>query len=168
MRKGSGILAWIVCFSILWTLCACSAGISKQARSQITYFGSFDAIQQHPEKYRGETVLWGGRIIDTLPGPKSTQLVVLQLELNRQDRPQDNDQSHGRFLVHSDRFLDPAVYSRGTLVTVVGTLKGVESRAIGQMTYRYPVIDVVEIKKWQPSEDDAPRFHFGIGIGTRF
>jgi starvation-inducible outer membrane lipoprotein len=47
-------------------------------------------------------------------------------------------------------------------------VKGVESRAIGQMTYRYPVIDVIEIKKWQPAEADSPRFHFGIGIGTRF
>jgi outer membrane lipoprotein len=168
MRKGSGMLAWIVCSTILWALYACSAGVSGQARSRITYFGPFDAVQQHPEKYRGETVMWGGRIIDAVPGPKSTELVVLQLELSGQDRPQDNDQSHGRFLVHSDRFLDPAVYSQGALVTVVGSVKGVESRAIGQMAYRYPVIDVIEIKKWQPAEADSPRFHFGIGIGTRF
>jgi outer membrane lipoprotein len=168
MRKGSGMLTWIICCSIIWALCACAAGISNQARSQITYFGPFDAVQQHSEKYRGETVMWGGRIIETLPGSKSTQLVVLQLELSGQDRPQDNDQSQGRFLVHSDRFLDPAVYSQGALVTVVGAVKGVESRAIGQMTYRYPVIDVIEIKKWQPSETDSPRFHFGIGIGTHF
>jgi outer membrane lipoprotein len=168
MKKGFAMLAWSLCCTMLLGLCACAGGISKQTRSQITYFGPFDTVQQHPEKYRGETVMWGGRIIETLPGPKSTELVVLQLELSRQDRPQDNDQSQGRYLVRSDRFLDPAVYSQGALITVVGSVKGVESRAVGQMAYRYPVMDVIEIKKWQPGKDDSPRFHFGIGIGTHF
>ena len=81
--------------------------------------------------------------------------VVLQLGLSSQNRPQDNDQSQGRFLVRSSRFLDPAVYPQGTLVTVVGPVKGVETRPIGQMAYRYPVMDVIEIKKWQPAVDSS-------------
>lgn len=168
MRKGIWPFFWSVCIGTFLGLAACAGGISKQTQSQITYFGPFDAVQQQPEKYRGQTVMWGGKIIDTLPGEKTTELVVLQLGLGSQNRPEDNDQSQGRFIVRSDQFLDPAVYPQGTLVTVVGPVKGSETRSIGQMAYRYPVMDVIEIKKWRPETDTYPRFHFGIGVGTHF
>lgn len=168
MSKGYGRMALILCCFSMLVFTACASGISEQARSQVTYFGPFDAVQQQPEKYQGETVMWGGKIVDTLPGETLTELVVLQLGLSGQNRPQDNDQSQGRFLVRSQQFLDPAVYPQGTLITVVGPVKGAETRPIGQMDYRYPVMDVIEIKKWQPSTDSSPRFHFGIGVGTRF
>lgn len=168
MTKGFDLGAKSICFTIILALCACAGGISKQSQSQISYFGPFLNVQQEPEKYRGETVMWGGKIIDTLPGGTSTELVVLQLGLGRQNRPKDNDQSQGRFLVRSSQFLDPAVYAQGTLITVVGPVQGAETRPIGQMAYRYPVMDVIEIKKWEPATDASPRFHFGIGIGTHF
>jgi outer membrane lipoprotein len=147
---------------------SCAGGISRQARSQITYFGSFSAVQQEPQKYAGETVLWGGRIIDTQVSNGVTEIAVLQLELGSQDRPQDNDQSHGRFLIRSAQFLDPALYPQGTLITVVGRLEGSENRLIGEMLYSYPAVEPAEIKKWPAGNDSSPRFHFGIGIGTHF
>ncbi len=168
MKKGFALSGWIGSVCILLALSACAGGISKQTQSQITYFGPFDVVQQQPEKYRGETVMWGGKVINAVPGEESTELVVLQLGLSSQNRPQDNDQSNGRFIVRSSRFLDPAVYPQGTLVTVVGPVKGAETRPIGQMAYRYPVMDVIEIKKWQPSSSSYPRFQFGIGVGTHF
>lgn len=160
------LLIWYL--GVILALTACAGGISKKTQSQITYFGSFDAVQQQPEKYQGETVMWGGKIIETLSSEKASEMVVLQLGLGGQNRPQDNDQSKGRFLIRSSRFLDPALYPQGTLITVVGPLKGAETRPIGQMDYHYPVMDVIEIKKWQPGTNDSPRFHFGIGIGTHF
>lgn len=161
-------LLLICCVGVVLGLTACAGGISKQTQSQITYFGPFDAVQQQPQKYQGETVMWGGRIIETVSSEKASEIVVLQLGLGGQNRPQDDDQSKGRFLIRSNRFLDPALYPQGTLITVVGPLKGTETRPIGQMEYRYPVMDVIEIKKWQPGTDTSPRFHFGIGIGTHF
>lgn len=160
------IIATAFCQTLI--LVACAAGISKEARSQITYFGSFKEVQQAPQKYRGETVMWGGKVIQTRAKDSATELVVLQLGLGSGDRPRDNGQSQGRFLIHSDRFLDPAIYSRGTLITVVGPVRGAEVRTIGEMEYRYPVMDVTEIKKWQAGVDSSPRLHFGIGIGTHF
>jgi outer membrane lipoprotein len=168
MSRGFKHGAGCLCFAMITAIVACAGGISKQSQSQVTFFGPFSAVQQQPEKYRGETVMWGGRIINTLPGEKTTELVVLQLGLGSQNRPKDNDQSQGRFLVHSSQFLDPAIYPQGALITVVGPVKGAESRSIGQMTYRYPVVNLIEIKKWQSATDTSPRFHFGIGVGTHF
>jgi outer membrane lipoprotein len=166
MERRYGPYALLFCFFFI--LAGCAGGISKEARSQITYVGAFNTVQQQPEKYRGETVMWGGKVIDTRARDKSTEMVVLQLGLGSQQRPQDNDQSQGRFIIQSRQFLDPAIYPQGTLITVVGPLKGSELRKIGEMEYRYPVIDVAEIKKWKPAEDSSPRIHFGFGIGTHF
>ncbi|MEJ2660660.1 MAG: Slp family lipoprotein [Desulfobacteraceae bacterium] len=149
-------------------LAACGGGISRQARDQVTYTGSFAELQQAPADYRGAMVLLGGRVIETLTKAGATELVVLQLDLGSRDRPLDNDQSQGRFLVRSARFIDPAIFPPGTLITVVGRLRGSETRPIGEMPYTYPLIEPAEMKKWPAGGDASPRFHFGIGIGTHF
>jgi outer membrane lipoprotein len=153
---------------LLFILASCAGGISEKARAQITFAGSFTDVQQSPEKYRGQTMLLGGKVIETQVKEGVTDIVVLQLELASYDRPRDDDQSLGRFLIRSTRFLDPALYPPATLITVVGRLQGSEDRSIGQMPYTYPVIDPTEIKKWPAGVDPSPRFHFGIGIGTHF
>ena len=149
-------------------LTACGSGISRQVRDQVTYTGSFAELQKAPARYQGVMVLLGGKVIKTLTQQGATELVVLQLEIGNRDRPVDNDQSQGRYLVRSARFLDPAIFPPGTLITVAGRLTGSETRAIGEMSYRYPVIEPAEMKKWPAGSDASPRFRFGIGIGARF
>lgn len=166
MIRKIGDLCLLSILAVLFT--ACAGGISKQARSQVTYFEPFKQLQQETEKYRGETVMLGGRIVDVQVAAGATELVVLQLELAGSTRPVNNDNSQGRFMVRSDQFIDPAIYPQGTLITVVGHVSGAETRNIGAMPYRYPVIDIVEIKKWPPGSGSEPRFQFGFGIGTHF
>ena len=160
---------WIVLGAIAaFLFWACAGGISSQARSQVTFFDSFQQLQQQPEKYRGETVMLGGKIVAVNVEAGATELVVLQLAVDRGTRPTDNDNSQGRFLVRSGQFVDPAIYPQGTLITVVGRIMGSETRDIGQMPYRYPLIDIVEMKKWPAGAGAQPRFHFGFGVGTHF
>lgn len=166
MRKGHSAPAVLAALAI--ALAGCAAGISAQARSQVTYTGTFGALQQNPGRYKGETVILGGRIIQTQVLEGATEIVVLQLDLDASDQPQNNDQSQGRFIIRSSGFLDPAIYPPGTLVTVVGKVQADEVRPIGQMAYRYPVIDPVEIKKWPVAGQNSPTFHFGFGVGTSF
>jgi len=149
--------------------CLGCSGISNQAREQVTYSGSFAQLQANPDQYAGATALLGGKIIQTTPLEKgSTELVVLQLPLGSSDRPQSDDQSQGRFIVRATEFLDPALYASGTLITVVGRMTGSQERTIGEMLYRYPVLSLVEIKRWPEPDTSAPRFHIGIGVGKTF
>lgn len=158
-------IRWMVVAAALY---GCAAGMSSQARSQVTFFDSFAELQQQPERHIGETVMLGGKIIETRVEAGATELSVLQLPLDRSDRPRDVDQSEGRFLVRSPQFLDPALYPEGARITVVGKVTESQQRLIGNMPYRYPVVEVVEIKQWPAAQDRSPRFHFGIGVGTRF
>ena len=150
-----------------WIL-GCAGAISEQARSTVTYTGSFRILQQAPDKATGEIVMLGGKIIEVQLSGDQTDLTVLQLPLDASHRPEDTDASEGRFILRSKFFLDPAIYAAGTLITVVGQVQGSEERLIGKMPYRYPVIVPTEIKKWPPRTAGGPGFHFGIGVGTTF
>ena len=166
MQTGLGRTAMFLALAFI--ISGCAAGISQQAREQVTYSGPFADVQQDPTHYQGQTMLLGGKVIETSTSVGITEMVVLQLEIGSGDRPKDNDISQGRFLVRSAQFVDPAIFPQGTLITVVGRVQGSESRLIGEMPYTYPVIDLIEIKKWLPNSEPSPRFHFGIGIGTHF
>ena len=45
-------------------------------------------------------------------------------------------------------FLDPAVYSTGRRLSVLGPVIGDEERKIGDLPYRYPVIRSEQIRLW--------------------
>ena len=153
---------------MLLMLIACAGGISQQARSQVTYTGAFSDVLSNPTGFEGQTVIWGGKVIEIQNQGGFTEIVALQLELDSKYRPTDSDKSQGRFLIRSDQFLDPVIYPPGTLITVVGRLQGVEKRLIGEMEYQYPVIDVVEIQKYDPQQKSKPQLHIGIGVGGTF
>ena len=158
------LLAIVIAFAAV----SCAANLSREARSQVTYEGDFISLRQHPDLYMGEVVMLGGKIIQNQASEAITELVVLQLALTAANRPAGEDRSDGRFIVHSEQFLDPALYPPGTPITVIGRITGSEKRAIGQMDYTYPLIELIEIKKWNPVDQRNPRVHFGFGVGTVF
>ncbi len=141
----------------------CAAGISKQARSQVTYSGSFSVLQKDLKGYVGQVVIFGGKIVETKPSPTSSEITVLQLPLGTSDRPQDGDRSEGRFLLRSGQFLDPAIYRTGVPLTAVGKITGSEVRPIGGFDYAYPVVEAIEIKLWAERSPAYPGFSIGIG-----
>ena len=157
-------------FSLLFIfiVTGCSPGISQQSLSKVTYMGTFSELQANPDKFVGEIVLLGGRIIETQVTPTSSELTILQMPLDNSSRPVNIDQSEGRFLIRSEQFLDPAIYKKENHLSAVGIIKGSQVRTIGDFNYVYPLMDVIEIKLWSEDAQTYPRIHFGFGIGTTF
>ena len=110
----------------------------------------------------------GGRIIEAKASSPLSELTVLQLAIGTSDRPKNSDKSEGRFIVQSKQLLDPAIYEKDMLVTVVGTVKGSKVLPIGDLKYTYPIVEPIEIKLWPKGMQTQPVFHFGIGVGTTF
>ena len=158
----------ILCVFFIIFLMGCATGISRQSRSRVTYSGTFSELQKTPDVYKDEIIMLGGKILETSVSSTLSELTVLQLELDNNGRPVNLDQSHGRFLVQSKEFLDPAIYQKGILLTLVGKLEGNEVRAIGGFDYVYPLLEPIEIKLWPMEILTQPRFHFGFGVGTTF
>ena len=146
----------------------CAAGITQQSRSRVTFTGSFSELQKTPDSFIDEVVILGGKILEIQSSQTSSEVIVLQLPLGSNSRPVNSDQSKGRFLVRSDQFLDPAIFQKGRLLTVVGTLESSQARAIGGFKYVYPILEAIEIKLWPAESRTKPSFRFGIGIGTTF
>ncbi len=161
-------IGYVLSLCFLFLAIGCATGISRQARSKVTFYGSFKDLQRAPDEYLGEVVLFGGKIIETQVSTASSEMKVLHLSLDWLNRPLDGDRSEGRYLVRSDQFLDPAIYKKGALLTVVGRVKGSESRTIGEFDYVYPRVEALEIKLWPRMGRSSSRVHFGIGIGNRF
>jgi outer membrane lipoprotein len=155
-----------VALALLSIVLGCATGISRETRLQVTYEGTFTALQKAPANHTGEIVMFGGKVIEAKSSPTSSEITVLQLPVDTRHRPKDGDRSEGRYIIRSDQFLDPAIYQAGTLLTVVGKMTGSELRSIGGFQYVYPLVEAIEIKPWPAGGRKSPSFHFGIGVGT--
>ena len=153
---------------LVTVLAGCASGISQQSLAKVTYTGSFSELQKNPNQFIDQIVLFGGKILEVNIAPTSSELIVMQMPLNNSNRPQNSDQSKGRFIIRSQQFLDPALYQKGSLLSAVAIIKGSQTRAIGGFNYVYPLLEAIEIKLWQGDDWGRPRIHFGIGIGTSF
>lgn len=125
------------------------APFSRQVMQDVNKEIAFSDVLQSPEKFKGETVIWGGVIVEIVSKPDETLIIVRQTELDSEKRPKDQDKSAGRFIIQYRGFLDPAIYSRDREITVAGTINGKEERPIGEHRYIYPVINAREIHLWE-------------------
>jgi outer membrane lipoprotein len=122
--------------------------------------GEFQASAPGNVDAGGQTVRWGGRVIDVLPESGQTCLEVLGMPLDATARPRDLDADIGRFRACKSGFLDPAVFISGREVTITGRVDGEVSRQIGDYSYRMPKVSVDALLLWpERPEIDQIRIH---------
>lgn len=109
----------------------------------------FSEVVKAPDRFKGESVIWGGVIIETIPGAEEALVIARQADVDFQKRPTDLDKSAGRFIIRYRGFLDPAIYGKDREVTVAGKIAGKQERPIGDYRYAYPVIDAVDLRLWE-------------------
>lgn len=131
---------------------ACASPLSREARFEAEPYVEIPRLLEFPEFYQGKTLLLGGVIVASEVNREGSLLEVLRYELDRSDRPLQPDETSGRFLVRTPRFLDPELYAKGRLVSLTGTFEKVESRPLGDLTYRYPLLSLGEIYLWPKQE----------------
>jgi outer membrane lipoprotein len=119
--------------------------------------------EQATERSVGARVRWGGQIIETRPEQDETCVEILAKELAGDYRPRAGDLSFGRFLACRDGFHDPAVFTEGRGITVVGSIDGFTEDTIGEFVYRYPRVDAETLYLWDERPDfaynDPWRYH---------
>lgn len=136
------------------TLTGCAAVISEQSRKLVDSNAAFQTIKASPDNYMGRIIMLGGRIADIRNSSDGAQLEIVQFDLNSQGYPEDSFLSYGRFLATESRFMDPLIFKRGMLITVVGELKMKKTMRLDDMDYTYPVISMREWYLWPGSEAD--------------
>ncbi len=157
----------VLFFSITFVI-SCGPVISKNVMSYVDPTITFQDLVKNPDRYKGKTVVLGGKIISTSVKPDETWMEILQQPLESRQRPEDTDVSYGRFLVKFMDYRDPAVYSAGRAITVAGQVLGREVRPLAQLQYSYPVLLAREAHLWKIESyySSEPRFTIGVGVGV--
>ena len=121
------------------------------------------AAQQAP----GESVRWGGKIVDVHTEKLYTCFEVVGAPLDSSGRPKKVDDSNGRFLACRDGFYEPEVFANGRELTISGKIDGYETRKIGDYDYRYPRVaaDVIYLWPERLNYDDHYHGYWGPGWG---
>jgi outer membrane lipoprotein len=142
-------IKWVLI--LLWLPLGCAV-ISQDIKSQADVLITFKQVSQNPEVYKGKTVVWGGEIIETTNQKNGTTLIeVFQRPLGWKDDPKLSAASEGRFLIRSDKYLDPYIYSKGRKITVGGEILGEVIKPLGKMDYHYPLVLSKQIYLWDES-----------------
>lgn len=137
----------------------CVTAFPEETLRSVNRAITVSALRAAPGAHLNERVILGGEILATRPTVGQTEIEVLARRLRSDDGPERGDRSEGRFLVRTREFLDPAVYAPGRRVTVVGTVVGDEERPIGDLPYRYPVIQSEGLRLWPREIVTAPRLY---------
>lgn len=115
----------------------------------------------------GDTVRWGGIVIEVEPEAERTCIQLLSRELSTWARPRNRDVSEGRFLACRAGFYDPEVFAKGREVTVVGHVTGMTRRPVGEYAYPMPEIAAEVIYLWpERREYDEAYVHYSPWIGV--
>lgn len=130
-------------------LSGCAHVVSREARREAREDLTFPKVLRDPAAGVGATVIWGGMIIETRNLPDGTEFVVLETPLAYGEVPGGPEDSRGRFIARTSRYLDPAVFAEGRMITVAGEVAGKETRPLDEMLYTYPVIRLREIHLWR-------------------
>ncbi len=154
--------------AVLACVAAGLVGCALQPRPAATHIDrhmDLQAVLAHPRRTRGARVRWGGLIVQDTVGPAHSTLTVLAYPLNGQGRPRLSGIPQGRFQAVAPGYLDPILFARGRLVTVVGTVIGTKPGLIGQARYIYPRVQVLATHVWRLYRPRRHVWHFGFGVG---
>jgi outer membrane lipoprotein len=128
---------------------------------------TFLQVKAAPDSFKGQSTVFGGKVLTARRLKESTKIEILQLPLDQSTRPgYDLTQSQGRFIAQQREFLDPATLPPGTRITVTGIVSGSITLPLDETDYTYPVIDIKRVQVWAGPEDVARRtnpYYMGPG-----
>ncbi|MBI5885058.1 MAG: Slp family lipoprotein [Deltaproteobacteria bacterium] len=154
-------------FISMTAFAGCAPVISQKTLDTVDRAAVFKDVQAEPARYADRPVLFGGAIIAVENLTGATYVEVMQQPLNSRLKPVDPGNTQGRFIAVFKGFKDPAIYAPGRLLTVAGKVFGSQTRPLGKMDYRYPLIEVSEDHLWPgPGESASPGVSIGLGVGV--
>lgn len=152
---------WIQLVLLLVVLSGCAHVISSELRSKADVSLTFSSVLLNPDRYKGKLVIWGGEVIQTVNQKDGTTVIeILQRPLNGEEEPQLSEPSGGRFLVHFNAFADPHIYLPGRIITVAGDILGSQIKALGEMQYKYPLLESKQICLWDYYPAYPPYYYY--------
>ncbi|MFC4699768.1 Slp family lipoprotein [Glaciecola siphonariae] len=149
MKKYFAILA------ALATLSACSMVPEPIQIADNTPLMSFDKVINSDDALsaQGEKARWGGRIVSVQNKKDVSEIEVIYFPEGHNGKPKTDQQSEGRFKAIVPGFVDPLVFEKDRLITIVGNVSAPEVGIIGEQNYTYPTLNAAGYHMWKQSTD---------------
>lgn len=166
-NRPASLLIRLALPAVLLALAACApAPIYKTSGSAVA--ATPGQVAQTPERFSGNEVVWGGRIVHVSNFPDHSEIELLAYPLDSSQRPRANDSGNGRFIAVMRGYVEPLDYPSGALMTVDGKLNGTRAGKVGEADYLFPLVDVSQSHVWTAEEMGRGRnnFRFGVGVGV--
>ena len=142
-------------FILTLSLMACSTVATKPNHA------SFSGATDNFAANRGKQVEWTGRIIKTTNYKNRTSIEMMAVK-SRYNKDEGNDL--GRFLAEFSSFKDPAQFSAGRYMKVIGVLSTQRAKKIGSYNYNYPVVRVSNHTLYDKATPySGPKLNWGLG-----
>lgn len=123
-------------------------------------------VQQSPDRYAGTEVIWGGRIIKVENREQTTEVEIVAYPLDRDQQPQPDSPTVGRFMLVLPGFVEPFDYPAGRHLSVRGVIDGARLGHVDEHDYLYPLLRAKEVTVWPWGFmfDKRPRVSVGVGV----
>ncbi len=165
MIRGQGRLLATALLTL--SLAGCASGPRFEGDHINTSLQPRTAVQAGAS-VQGETVVWGGRIIQVRPQQDQTTLEIVAFPLRNNQQPNTSQQTLGRFLMTYPGYLEPEDFREDRLITVTGPLEEGRTGMVGDASYDYPVVRATDFHLWPEQQAETrqePSVRFGVGIG---
>jgi outer membrane lipoprotein len=139
---------WIV-LSILVFISACRHIPESLRVEKGAVLTTFSDTHSDDNSTVGKLARWGGVIAKIENYADNTMLEIVHFQLKSSTRPQQKDQTLGRFKIYQEGFLDPIIFKEGRSVTVLGIIGTKEKGKIGEHEYAYPVLKASYVHLWK-------------------
>jgi starvation-inducible outer membrane lipoprotein len=142
---------------------AFNAEVTRNVNQGIT----FALLQQHPEAYKGQTVLLGGQIVSAdLTSDGLVNIEVKQKPLDDNQKPIASGSSGGDFLIQFPG-RDLQAIHLGNLVSVVGTVAGTKIFQLAGLSYPILLINAQSLNYWPGPAALKPKIYYPWEVTPR-
>jgi len=124
------------------------------------------AVATAPALYRGQEVIWGGRIVEVHNLPDHSEIELLGYPLDSSQRPQMDKTAGGRFIALMPGYVEGMDYPSGAPMTLRGRIEGLRNGKVGEAGYVFPMLRVEQSHRWTPEEMQRGHVSFGFGVGV--
>ena len=139
---------WVV-FSLLVLISACRHIPESLRVAEGVVLTNFSDTHSNGDSSVDKSARWGGVIAKIENNADNTMLEIVHFQLKSSGRPQQKDQTLGRFRIYYQGFLDPIIYKEGRSVTALGNIGAKENGKIGEHEYAYPVLKASYVHLWK-------------------
>ncbi len=143
--------------------------VPPELKQQIDTTVTFSDLQANPANYTGRVVMFDGVVIKARRTAEQTEIELLQLPAD-ENEPSTSSRlgSKGRFLALREEFLDPATVPPSTPLTIIGVVRGSETRALDESEYTYPVLEIKHLVDWSSANSRSYGSAYGSYYGPYY